>query len=142
MSHECIRDQYPFKGQMRTCTGRPTALVTIKTETNRPYSRCQSLKPSLVFLNRAAYGRRWHNDIRHNVHGLRRFCHISECGAIYRYSWSKSHQPRDIRRCLAILSTVRHLTAIVDLNVPTLRFFTFPNGGKSYSEAERQGSGN
>ena len=34
-----------------------------------------------------------------------------------------SHQPRDIRRCLAILSTERHLTAtIVDLNVPTLRF--------------------
>ena len=53
------------------------------------------------------------------------------------------HQPRDIRRCLAILSTERHLTAtIVDLNVLTLRFFTFPNRGKSYSEDERQGSGN
>ena len=37
------------------------------------------------------------------------------------------HPPRDIRRCLAILSTERHLTAtIVDLNVPTLRFFYFP----------------
>ena len=33
------------------------------------------------------------------------------------------HQPRDSRRCLAMFSTVRHLTAtIVDLNIPTLRF--------------------
>ena len=31
--------------------------------TNRPYSRCQSLKPSLVFLNRASYGRRRNNDV-------------------------------------------------------------------------------
>ena len=30
---------------------------------NRPYSRCQSLKPSLVFLNRASYGRRRNNDV-------------------------------------------------------------------------------
>ena len=53
------------------------------------------------------------------------------------------HQPLDIRRCVAILSTLRHLTAtIVDLNVANLRFFTFPNRGKSDSEAERQGSGN
>ena len=29
----------------------------------RPYSRCQSLKPSLVFLNRASYGRRRNNDV-------------------------------------------------------------------------------
>ena len=28
-----------------------------------PYSRCQSLKPSLVFLNRASYGRRRNNDV-------------------------------------------------------------------------------
>ena len=28
---------------------------------SRPYSRCQSLKPSLVFLNRASYGR-WRNN--------------------------------------------------------------------------------
>ena len=33
------------------------------------------------------------------------------------------NQPRGIRRCLAMFSTVRHLTAtIVDLNVPTLLF--------------------
>ena len=32
-------------------------------------------------------------------------------------------QPRDIRKCLAMLSTVRHLTAtIVEINVPTLHF--------------------
>ena len=30
---------------------------------NRPYSRCQSSKPSLVFLNRASYGRRRNNDV-------------------------------------------------------------------------------
>ena len=30
---------------------------------NRPYSRCQSLKPSLVFLNRASYGRRRNNNV-------------------------------------------------------------------------------
>ena len=30
---------------------------------NRPYSCCQSLKPSLVFLNRASYGRRRNNDV-------------------------------------------------------------------------------
>ena len=30
---------------------------------NRPYSHCQSLKPSLVFLNRASYGRRRNNDV-------------------------------------------------------------------------------
>ena len=30
---------------------------------NRPYSLCQSLKPSLVFLNRASYGRRRNNDV-------------------------------------------------------------------------------
>ena len=30
---------------------------------NRPYSRCQSLTPSLVFLNRASYGRRRNNDV-------------------------------------------------------------------------------
>ena len=29
----------------------------------RPYSRCQSLKTSLVFLNRASYGRRRNNDV-------------------------------------------------------------------------------
>ena len=29
----------------------------------RPYSRCQSLKPSLVFLNRASYGRQRNNDV-------------------------------------------------------------------------------
>ena len=29
----------------------------------RPYSRCQSLKPSLVFLNGASYGRRRNNDV-------------------------------------------------------------------------------
>ena len=28
-----------------------------------PYSRCQSLKPGLVFLNRASYGRRRNNDV-------------------------------------------------------------------------------
>ena len=33
------------------------------TRNNRPYSRCQSLKPSLVFLNRASYGRRRNNDV-------------------------------------------------------------------------------
>ena len=27
------------------------------TETNRPYSRCQILKPGLVFLNITSYGR-------------------------------------------------------------------------------------
>ena len=32
-------------------------------EQNRPYSRCQSLKPSLVFLNIASYGRRRNNDV-------------------------------------------------------------------------------
>ena len=33
------------------------------------------------------------------------------------------HQPRNIRRCLAIRTTERHLTAIiVDLNVSTLGF--------------------
>ena len=32
-------------------------------EYNRPYSRCQLLKPSLVFLNRASYGGRWNNDV-------------------------------------------------------------------------------
>ena len=48
------------------------------------------------------------------------------------------HQPRDSRTCLAMFSTVRHLTAtIVDLNIPTLRFFIFPNRIKSDSEAER-----
>ena len=36
-------------------------LVIFKT--NRPYSRCQSLQPSLVFLNRASYGRRRNNDV-------------------------------------------------------------------------------
>ena len=30
---------------------------------NRPYSRCQILKPCLVFLNRASYGRRRNNDV-------------------------------------------------------------------------------
>ena len=30
---------------------------------NRPYSRSQSLKPSLVFLNRTSYGRRRNNDV-------------------------------------------------------------------------------
>ena len=32
-------------------------------QVNRPYSRCQILKPSLVFLNRASYGRRRNNDV-------------------------------------------------------------------------------
>ena len=36
------------------------------------------------------------------------------------------HQPHDSRRCLAMFSTVRHLTAtIVDLNIPTLRFLFY-----------------
>ena len=29
----------------------------------KAYSRCQSLKPNLVFLNRASYGRRRNNDV-------------------------------------------------------------------------------
>ena len=52
---------------------------------NRPYSRCQSLKPSLVFLNRASYGRRRNNDVtsqelevtmmlRHNVRTDAQIC--------------------------------------------------------------------
>ena len=32
-------------------------------DVHRDYSRCQSLKPSLVFLNRASYGRRRNNDV-------------------------------------------------------------------------------
>ena len=45
------------------------------------------------------------------------------------------HQPRDSRRCLAMFSTVRHLTAtIVD---PDLAFFILPNRGKSDPEAAR-----
>ena len=37
----------------------------------RPYSRCQSLKPSLVFLNRASHGRRRNNDVtsQDDIHG-------------------------------------------------------------------------
>ena len=34
-----------------------------KPHHNRPYSRCQILKPSLVCLNRASYGRRPNNDV-------------------------------------------------------------------------------
>ena len=52
---------------------------------NRPYSRCQSLKPSLVFLNRASYGKRRNNDVtsqerevtmmlRHNVRTDAQIC--------------------------------------------------------------------
>ena len=51
---------------------------------NRPYSRCQILKPSLVFLNRASYGRRPNNDvtsqereatmIRHDLHTGAQIC--------------------------------------------------------------------
>ena len=33
------------------------------TSVHRPYLRCQILKPSLVFLNRASYGRRRNNDV-------------------------------------------------------------------------------
>ena len=33
------------------------------TVLNRPYSRCKILEPSLVFLNRASYGRRRNNDV-------------------------------------------------------------------------------
>ena len=35
----------------------------VKAGYNRPYSRCQILKPSLVFLNRASHGRRPNNDV-------------------------------------------------------------------------------
>ena len=53
---------------------------------NRLYSCCQSLKPSLVFLNRASYGRRRNNDITSQQrevtmmlrHNLRTDAHI--CG--------------------------------------------------------------
>ena len=53
---------------------------------NRPYSRCQSLTPSLVFLNRASYGRRRNNDVTSQElevtmmlrHNLRTDAHI--CG--------------------------------------------------------------
>ena len=53
---------------------------------NRPYSRCQSLKPSLVFLNRASYGRLRNNDVTSQErevtmmlrHNLRTDAHI--CG--------------------------------------------------------------
>ena len=39
-------------------------LLTLKAlPRHRPYSLCQSLKPSLVFLNRASYGRRWNSDV-------------------------------------------------------------------------------
>ena len=38
-------------------------VVTLVLDCNRPYSGCQSLKPSLVFLNRASYGRRRNNDV-------------------------------------------------------------------------------
>ena len=37
--------------------------VFFRIRANRPYSHCQILKPSLVFLNRASYGRRWNNDV-------------------------------------------------------------------------------
>ena len=57
-------------------------------ECNRPYSRCQSLKPSLVYLNIASYGRRQNNDVtsqerevtmmlRHNLHTDAQICGIS-----------------------------------------------------------------
>ena len=53
---------------------------------NRPYSRCQSLKRSLVFLNRASYGRRRNNYVTSQErevtmmlrHNLRTDAHI--CG--------------------------------------------------------------
>ena len=38
-------------------------VFAIKAYRDRPYSRCQRLKPSLVFLNRASYGRRRNNDV-------------------------------------------------------------------------------
>ena len=41
----------------------PPSLVVSLMDVNRPDSRCQSLKPSLVFLNRASYGRRRNNDV-------------------------------------------------------------------------------
>ena len=53
---------------------------------NRPYSRCQRLKPSLVVLNTASYGRRRNNDVTSQErevtmmlhHNLRTDAHI--CG--------------------------------------------------------------
>ena len=52
------------------------------------------------------------------------------------------HQPRDIRRCLAILSTERHLTAtIVDLNVPTLRFLLPRIEGRAIQKLRGNGAG-
>ena len=38
-------------------------MVCGESRNRRPYSHCQSLKPSLVFLNRASYGRRRNNDV-------------------------------------------------------------------------------
>ena len=56
----------------KPCTIHDCKVVTLATGLygtvfyygfNRPYSRCQSLKPSLVFLNRASFGRRRNNDL-------------------------------------------------------------------------------
>ena len=43
---------------LASCTGE-----SVQLHSNRPYSGCQSLKPSLVFLNIASYGRRRNNDV-------------------------------------------------------------------------------
>ena len=54
------------------------------------------------------------------------------------------HQPRDIRRCLAMLSraTVRHLTAtILDLNVPTLRFLFSRKEERAIQKLRGKGAG-
>ena len=45
------------------CAGMVLSTVVFTQSRYRPYSRCQSLKPSLVFLNRASYGRWRNNDV-------------------------------------------------------------------------------
>ena len=67
---------------------------------NRPYSRCQFLKPSLVFLNRASYGRRWNNDVtsqerevtmmlRHNLRTDAQICGKSASQVSFCPSWPR-----------------------------------------------------
>ena len=82
---------------------------------NRPYSRCQSLKPSLVYLNRASYGRRRNNDVtsqesevtmmlRHNLRTDAQICgkSASQASLFVRHGRGVNRVYRPYSRCQSL----------------------------------------
>ena len=89
--------------------------VLLSSVYNRPYSRCQSLKPSLVFSNRASYGRWRNNDVTSQErevtmmlrHDLRTDAHI--CGKFASQPSLFVHHGRGVNRVYCVVLSVQQL---------------------------------